>query len=138
MKCHGVLKSCFQHSNGCCRSCPGPGHLGHLVAWSCTSPPPMTLSVVVHPPPGSAGHPCLPSQHQSGVSQWGTAGNTLEISKDQWDCEKTDCHQKSRKMSTLCYVLSALKEGEKKPEGLHEQIELNRLFYQKQTYKTKR
>lgn len=40
-------------------------------------------------------------------------------------------------MSTLCYILRALKEGERKPEGLHEQIELNRLFYQKQTYKTK-
>lgn len=70
------------------------------------------------------------------VSQWGTARNTLEISKDQRDCEKTDSLQKPSEMTTLCYILCALKESERKPQGLHEQIEPNRLF-KKQTYQTK-
>lgn len=83
-------------------------------AWSCTPPPPSAQPA--------------PVRSVLVVSSWNLKG-----SMGLWE---TDTHQKPSQMPTLCYILHALKEGEKKPEGLNEQIELNSLFYQKHTQKT--
>lgn len=52
----------------------------------------------------------------------------LKSQKINATVKKTDCHQKPSEITTHCYILCALKERERKPLGLHEQIEPNRLF----------
>lgn len=60
----------------------------------------------------------------------GAATNTAGISKNQWDCEKEEKHQKLCEMSVLCCHLCCQERG-KEMEGLNEGIELNGLIYPK-------